>query len=240
MPDAEGNVTDQDWVQALGPSYENYTETPDLPQESSEASVASTEPAVEAPPVPVTSTEEVAPPIIPQQQPVSPVPDLTAQQRALDDQQAQISLQQQMNQMEQQYIQNGYDANISRFSAQQWATAQWAQYQAAKTTQIANEIAKQNLMEKLAQEHGIDRNLLVNYQDVPTMTTAAQQFGQISKLKQRVEPATQPAKAPVQSFAGGSATPVASTQAQALAYVRGEGGEMTGEQFIQAFGFDPR
>ena len=226
MPDDEGNVNQQDWLEALGwdePAPEPVSQAPVDPEITSAPA-----------PAPIPAPEPVTTPV-----PTAPAPNpVEQQQAALRDQQAQLTLTQQQTLYRDQLVKDHNVApSVADMAAGQWAQAQWATYQQGVVTQQANNLAKSAKITELAAKHGVDPVLLQSYDNPTAMEAAASQYGEIAKLKAQTP--AQP-KAPVQEFTEGAASPAASSGRQALAYVRGDpGSTLNREQFIQVHGFDP-
>jgi len=222
MPDEAGNLSTKEWEQELGWQPE-----------------AEPEPVKTVVPAPQVAPEMVPVPQIAPKTAPHVAPDFSAQESDLRGRQVELQIQQRMSAYEQQLIQQyQVTPQVASLTAQQWGVAQWAQYQQGEVSRQANEVAKQAFMEELATEHGIDKSLLADYQDKPSMRAAARQYGELKRVQGALAQQTQKDKAPVQQFAGGNATPNASNHARQAAYIRG-GPSLTKAQFIEVYGFDP-
>lgn len=229
MPDSEGNITDQDWANALGGAEAGY-----VVEEGPVDHASETPPVPQAPPaaVPQAPPTPQAPPVAAQQ------PNYAAQQEAFQSQQFALTVQQRMAEGERQLVESQQATPATaRLTAEQWGAAQMAQYQIAQANERQFTAEKQAAITRLSTQEGIDPSMLGPYNDIVSMTAAAKQAGAVEQLRAQVGPS----RAPVQQFDGGVATPASTEQRQALNYVSGDPrASLTTEQFIQTFGFDPR
>lgn len=248
MPDTEGNLTDQDIAQTLGWPRNWADSQPGTTAGAAESEPSPTPTPVVQPVVGGTPAPVVTPPGVggapvvtpPAKAPITPQPDLRTAEATFRSQQAQFQIQQAQAQYQQRLIsQQGLDPTVAATTAQFWANQQWSDFVVAETRREANESKKQDMIAALARQHDIDPQLLQAYNDPTSMTAAAIQAGELKRLQSQVNKATEPAKTPVQQFAGGTATPLASNARKQLDYVSGLGPSLTAEQFMERFGFAP-
>ena len=241
MPDEAGNLNDQDWMVALGWEDAPTEPTADAPQaipQSTAAAPATTVPPITTAATPFTGPSTAVPQVVqPAVAPTAPAPDYAAQNAQLQDQNDRLFLQGAINQYAERLTAQ-YGSEVAQMTAQQWGAQKWAEYKLTQSEHRATTASHQTTVNQVAAEFGCDPALIQGYEDPNVMRAAAKQFGDIAKLQAAVG---NPNLAPVQQFAGASATPGVSHANKQLAYVAGDpNATMNAEEFEQVWGFDPR
>ena len=245
MPDAEGNPTDSEVVQALGWTPAAADESVPLvatepaPSEAAPATPVAGAPAAPVAAAPAPAPVAAAPAPVPAYTPPPPAPDPMAQQREMElSQLRQQNTINQINGQAQQYMNQkmgeGWDEAHAREAATQYAQNLYSNYQGQEGRRIANEQAKTARAYELSHQYGAPADMLRAYDTPAAMEQAAKMYqatqGRIQGLEQRLAAQN---KAPVQSFDSNRMTGSGSPMALKMRYATDGNFEPTDAQLAQ-------
>ena len=252
MPDAQGEPTEVETIQALGwdaaptSAPESFDAAQDersrIPYaDDSAAPVAGAPPAPSGTPsAPVAATP--APPPRPVYTPPAPAPDPIAQQREVElGQLRQQQVISQINQEAQQYKNNllgqGWDDAQAHEAATQFAQNRYNGHVNQETRRVANEQAKTAKAYELSHQYGVPVETLRAYNDPASMEQAAKFYaettGKINELTAKVNANN---KAPVQTFDSNTQSSSGSPRALKLRYATDPNFNPTDEQLARIMG----
>ena len=134
----------------------------------------------------------------------------------------------------QQLMQAGWEDQAAHYAASQYARAQYADSK-AQALLVANEnMAKGQVVQRLAAQYGVDAASLHGYADPAAMEAAAKAQATLNKRLAALEAARAVPKTPVQSFDSGEGT-AQSPMARKIAYATGKI-SLTTAEYKELFG----